>query len=158
MVFQEATSEPAGKAKKPRAWHLIPHNKHLGKQGCSCWFHNHKMFNPHKTQDGHHSAFGIVYVQCISLCCQFICCCLSVVIRLCQLLWFTFIHFCLIISNSVSVLFNLLSSTIQCTRLFSSTFCSDTGLVFQVFWSPYQQPSSKSINIIHKTPPSFVLV
>ncbi len=37
-------------------------------------------------------------------------------------------------------------------------FCPDTGNVFQVFWSPQQQPSGKSINIIHQTAPSFVLV
>ncbi len=36
-------------------------------------------------------------------------------------------------------------------------FCPDTEIVFQVFWSPYQEPSSKSINIIRKTAPSFVL-
>ncbi len=31
LAFQEATSEPAGKAKKPTALHLMPHGKHLGK-------------------------------------------------------------------------------------------------------------------------------
>jgi hypothetical protein len=31
MVFQEATSEPTGKAKKLTSQHLMPHNKHLGK-------------------------------------------------------------------------------------------------------------------------------
>jgi hypothetical protein len=31
--FQEAMSEPAGKAKKSTAWHLMPHNKYMGKQG-----------------------------------------------------------------------------------------------------------------------------
>jgi hypothetical protein len=30
MVFQEATREPAGKAKKPTARRLMPHNKYLG--------------------------------------------------------------------------------------------------------------------------------
>jgi hypothetical protein len=31
MVFQEATKEPDGKTKKLTAYHLMPHNKHLGK-------------------------------------------------------------------------------------------------------------------------------
>jgi hypothetical protein len=31
MILQEAKSEQAGKVKKPTAWHLMPHNKHLGK-------------------------------------------------------------------------------------------------------------------------------
>ncbi len=48
MVFQKATSEPTGKTKKPTAWHLMPHNKHTGKQGCNCQFRNNKIFNPHK--------------------------------------------------------------------------------------------------------------
>jgi hypothetical protein len=30
-VFQEATSEPDEKIKKPTACHLMPHNKHPGK-------------------------------------------------------------------------------------------------------------------------------
>jgi hypothetical protein len=49
LVFQEATSEPAGKAKKATALHLMPHNKHPAKQVCHCQFHNHKIFNPCKT-------------------------------------------------------------------------------------------------------------
>ncbi len=32
MVFQEATSEPVGKAKKLPAWPLMPHNQQPGKQ------------------------------------------------------------------------------------------------------------------------------
>ncbi len=33
------------KGSKPTAWHLMPLNKHLGKQGCNFWFRNHKIFN-----------------------------------------------------------------------------------------------------------------
>jgi hypothetical protein len=34
------------KGRKPTAWHLIPLDKHLGKQGCNFWFRDHEMFNP----------------------------------------------------------------------------------------------------------------
>ncbi len=40
--FQNASSEHAGKAKKATTWHLMPHNKHLGKQDCNRQFCNHK--------------------------------------------------------------------------------------------------------------------
>jgi hypothetical protein len=84
MVFQEATSEAAGRAKKPAAQYLMPHNKHLGKQDCNCQFHDHKIFNPckHRTVSIHLSV--VVYVQCISasvIRCQFIYCYLSAVIH-----------------------------------------------------------------------------
>ncbi len=60
MVFQEATSEPAGKAKKLTAWHLMPQKKYPGKQGCNCQFHNHKIFNPqrHRTVNTHPSVLS----------------------------------------------------------------------------------------------------
>jgi hypothetical protein len=32
--------------KRQRNLHLMPHNKHSGKQGCNC--QDHKIFNPHK--------------------------------------------------------------------------------------------------------------
>ncbi len=66
MDFQEATSEPAGNAKKPTAWHLVPNNEHPGKQDCNCQFRNHKIFNPckHRTVTIYPSVF--VHVQCVS--------------------------------------------------------------------------------------------
>jgi hypothetical protein len=84
VVFQEATSEPAGKAKKPAACHLMPHNKHLGKKGFNCQFRNHKIFNLA-------SIYKTVTIQPTDL---FMC---------------------------------------SITQLFSVIFCSDTGIVFQVF-------------------------
>ncbi len=57
---------PAGNAKKPTAWHLVPNNEHPGKQDCNCQFRNHKIFNPckHRTVTIHPSVF--VHVQCVS--------------------------------------------------------------------------------------------
>jgi hypothetical protein len=152
MVFQEATSELAGKTKKLTAWHLMSHNKHLGKQGWNCQFHNHKIFNTGKTLDGHHSPLSICLCSehqlLIFIHCQFICCCLSVVIRL--------LASCLDLHSFISVwlplilflfyrsaLFDYSVFNYLTIRLFSAIFCSDTGIVFQVFWSPYQQPSGK---------------
>jgi hypothetical protein len=64
----------------------MPHNKHLDKKGSNCQFRNHKIFNPRKTLDSHHSSFSIclcsVHQFLIIIYCQFICCCLSVVVRL----------------------------------------------------------------------------
>ncbi len=64
MVFQEAMSELAGKAKKPTACHLMPHNKHLGIQGRNCQFHNHKDIQPLQVLDSHDSTFSS-HVQCL---------------------------------------------------------------------------------------------
>ncbi len=79
--FQETTFELAGKAKKPAAWHLMPHNKHLGKQGCNCQFRNHKIFNTRKygmvtIQPSELFVFSASFFNCVH--CRFICCCLSV--------------------------------------------------------------------------------
>ncbi len=35
---------------KPTAWHLMPLNKLLGKQGCNGWFCDQKRFNPSKNR------------------------------------------------------------------------------------------------------------
>ncbi len=66
MFFQQATSEAAGRAKKPTAQYLMPHNKHLGKQDCNCQFHDHKIFNPCKHRTVYIHSSVVVYVQCIS--------------------------------------------------------------------------------------------
>ncbi len=73
------------------------------------------------------------------------CYCLSVV-------WLSFI--------SVLFLFGCFCSIILCSiiRSLSVIFCPNIGIVFQVFRSPYQQTCGKSINIIHQTMPSLVLV
>ncbi len=34
--------------RKPTTWHLMPLDKHLGKQGCNCQFRSHKLFNSQK--------------------------------------------------------------------------------------------------------------
>jgi hypothetical protein len=80
----------------------------------------------------------------IRICCQF---------PLLFISCLTFIRFCF-------AFVRLLCLIIQCSiiRILSVIFCPDTGIVFQLFWTPYQQPTSKSINIIHQTAPSFVLI
>jgi hypothetical protein len=131
----------------------MPHYKHPGKQGCNCHLPSHKIFNPCKYRTGA-TQTSELFMFSASVLIIFIASLPAVVISCysshCKLLRFTFIHFCSIISNSVSVLFGLLCSSIQCliTRSFSVIFCSDTGISFQVCGSPYQQPSGKSINII----------
>jgi hypothetical protein len=85
------------KGRKPTAWHLMPHNKHLGKQGCNLLFHNHKIFNPRKSRlvNFHPSVlFMNNCIQfCIATCCQFIICYSSVVIcYLASCVIFTFDH------------------------------------------------------------------
>ncbi len=92
---------------------------------------------------------SVLYVQCITVYCFNILCRFSVIIY--QLFGFHSFLFCF---------FGCSCLIIQCSiiRLLSVIFCPDTVIVFQVFQFPYQQPSSKSINIIHQTVPSFVLV
>ncbi len=79
-----------------------------------------KIFNPCKILDGHDSTFCL-HIHCISTC--FI---------HCQSLLF---NCCLIFICSALLLFASLCSTIQSliNRLFSVFFCSDSGIVFQVF-------------------------
>jgi hypothetical protein len=72
LVFQKATREPDGKAKKPTAKHLMPHNKHSGYQGCKCQFYDHNIFNT--------SVFHVQLHQfSIVISCQFIFCYLPVI-------------------------------------------------------------------------------
>jgi hypothetical protein len=111
MVFREAASKPAGKAKKSTAWHLMPHNKHPGKQGCNFQLCNHKIFSPrkHRTVTIHRSVF--VHVQCISFQSLFVVSLSAVIhqllsISLLVVFAFAFINFCLITSNSASVPFD----------------------------------------------------
>ncbi len=46
--------------------YILIGNKHPGKQGCNCPFHNHKLFDPckHRTVTTHPSV--LLYVECIS--------------------------------------------------------------------------------------------
>ncbi len=76
--------------------------------------------------------------QFICIHCKF-CYCLSVVRFSSHSILFCFVRFALF---DYSV-FDHHSFT-QCI------FFPDIGTVFQVFWSPYQQPSGKSINIIYQ--------
>jgi hypothetical protein len=102
--------------RKPTAWHLKPHNKHLGKQSCNCQFRNHKTFNPCKNRSVNvHlldlSRYNCIWF-CIVVCCQFIIHYLSVVI--CHLACFVFafihparlfkicFHFCLFCGSALS--------------------------------------------------------
>jgi hypothetical protein len=126
MDFQEATSEPAGNTKKLTAWHLMPHDKHPGKQGFNSQFCNHKIFNPRKQRTVNISPFSLCSCSVFSL---------SAVIYLLLfnilpvVFWFSFVP-------SVWLpLILLLFSSICFLWLFSVIFCSDTGIVFQVFQS-----------------------
>jgi hypothetical protein len=60
--------------RKPTAWHLMPHNKHLGKQGCNCQFRNHKIFNPCKNRSVNFYPSFLFRCNCIHIviCCQLI--------------------------------------------------------------------------------------
>jgi cellulose synthase/poly-beta-1,6-N-acetylglucosamine synthase-like glycosyltransferase len=136
LVFQEATSGPAGKAQKPTAWYLMPHNKHPDRQGCNYQFCNHKIFSPrkHRLVNIHPSVF--VHAQCIIFLSLFIasssaliCSCYSSPSQLfcicILLLLLEYLQFCFCFVWLFSV------------RLFSVIFCSDTRVVFKAFWSTY---------------------
>ncbi len=111
----------------------------------------------------HHSPFKFVHVQCISfnrICCHFNCCCLSVLfvslpVALIPIYLFLFDHpqFCF-----CYVWFALFDYSVFVYLIIQCYFLSWYWNCVQVFQSPFQQPSSKSINIIHKTAPSFVLI
>ncbi len=64
------------KVKKPTAWHLMPHKKYLGKQGCNCQFRNHKIFNPCKTRAVNFCPSALFMSNCIQfyiiICCWFL--------------------------------------------------------------------------------------
>ncbi len=124
MVFQEATSEPTEIAKKPTAWHLMPHNQHPGKQGCIVSSVITKIFYPPKYWTVTIQPFCF-YVQWISVyfCSLPVFCYCSSVPHFHSLLSALFNLFCLIIQYSITHLFNIF-------------FCPDFGIVFQVFWSP----------------------
>ncbi len=85
MVFQEATSEAAGKAKKPTAWHLMPHKNYLGNRVA---IFRSVIARCLTLANIGRSPFTLQYLFMFSasvfnrIRCQFICCCLSVVIRL----------------------------------------------------------------------------
>jgi hypothetical protein len=123
MIFQVTTSPM--ETKNLTAWHLMPHNKHLSKEGCKCLFCNHKIFNPCKHR--------MVTIQPLDL---FM---FSAQVNHvhCQLSAIVYQHIRLLFIRFWSVVFNLLCSTIQCliTQLFSVIFSSDTGIEFQVFQS-----------------------
>jgi hypothetical protein len=96
------------KSKEIDSMHLMPHKKHLGKWGCNCQFHIHKMFNPRKHRMVTIQPSDLFYVQCIIIFLP------GYLLLLMSIICLSFIRFS-------SVLFNLLCSTIQCseTRLFS---------------------------------------
>jgi hypothetical protein len=150
------TCDGYGKPKKLAAWHVMPHHKHPDKQGCNCQFRNKKIFNPRKQRmvTTHPSVF--VYVQCISfnrICCQFICCCLWIVICL--------LANCFYSHSFVSVPFwTLCFVRIFSVRLCVYSVCHFSVLILELF-SRYLDPQTYStINHPegHQTAPSFVLV
>jgi hypothetical protein len=57
------------KGRKPTAWHLMPPDKHLGKQGCNLRFPDHEIFDPHKNRSVSRSTFALQFLfmfNCIS--------------------------------------------------------------------------------------------
>jgi hypothetical protein len=144
--FQEAMSEPAGKAKKPTACHLMPHNKHLGKQGCNFQFRKHKIFNPWKTRSVNFRPSALFTCNCIQF---YIIICCWVVIRYficCLVFVFDYIFFLFCCFKFILLSVRSVHQIIQYS-ITEYYFCPDIGNVFQVFRSPLQQPPSKSINI-----------
>ncbi len=114
IIFQETTSEPAGKGKKLTPWHLVPYNKHLDKQGCTCQSHNHKISNPRKCRMVITHPSVSVYVQCISFNCNLlavICCYLSVTV--CHLASCFHSH-SFVSAQLLPALFDLIRSIICC--------------------------------------------
>jgi hypothetical protein len=106
--FQEAMSEPAGKAKKLTACHLMPHNKHLGKQGCNFQFRKHKIFNPWKTRSVNFRPSALFTCNCIHF---YIIHLLLIRYSLFYMLFsicvWLFFLFCFVVSNSFCFLFIL---------------------------------------------------
>jgi hypothetical protein len=86
------------------------------------------------------------------ICCQFICCCLTVV----------FITLPVVFIHVHSLLFDCLHFASVCSTCFVWLFSVISVLILELYskyFNPtYHQPSSKPINIIHQTAPSFVLV
>ncbi len=124
--FQKATSELSGKAKKSTACHLMPYNKHLGKQICNRQFRNHKIFKPCKTRSVNFCPSALSMCNCIKfyivICCWFI-------IRY-------YICFFAFIIDQSALLFRICSAfccAVHSIIPYSITecyFCPDTGNVF----------------------------
>jgi hypothetical protein len=113
------------KGRKPTAWHLMPLNKHLGKQSCNCQCRRSVNICP--------SVF--VHVQlhqfCIFICCHFVINYLLIVI--CHLVsWFIFvfihsawsiwIHFCFCSVCSVSSDYSLVDFSVLFSALILETY------------------------------------
>jgi hypothetical protein len=75
MAFQKATSEPAGKTKKPTSWHLIPHNYIQASRVAIISSIITKIFNPCKYWTGHGSTLclNVQWISVCFTCCQFYC-------------------------------------------------------------------------------------
>ncbi len=135
--FQNATSKPAGKEGTYSMTFDASWRKHLGKQGCNYRFHNHEIFNSCKSRPVNVRPLVFVHVKlhqfCISSASLFICYYSSSrqFFRIC-------IHqFCSVISNLLLFLFCSNCSFDYLLFVYSSViFCSDTGNVLQIFWSP----------------------
>jgi hypothetical protein len=139
----------------------MPHNKPLGKQCCNCHFCNHKIFNPHKHRmvTIHPSVF--VHVQCISFQSLFVASLSAVIHQLLfdilpvvfririHLFLFNYLQFCFCFVLSVLIDYSVFNYSV-------SYWNCIPGISIHI--TPCQQPSSKSLNIIHQTAPSFVLV
>jgi hypothetical protein len=145
--FQEATSEPAEKQRNWQhvIWCLISSTQAIRVAIVSSVIM--KIFNPYKRLmvTIQPSVLDAQWISVYSYLLPVFCCCSSVLWILFVSLLFCSVCFCSIIQCSVICLPSVI-------------FCPYTGIVFQVFWSPYLQPSSNAINIIQETAPSFVLV
>jgi hypothetical protein len=157
MIFQEATSEPAGKSKKPTAWHLMPHNKQPGKQGCNCQFRNHKIFKyltlaKHRmvtTCSQYFFMFStsvlIVFIASLSaVVYQLLFVILPVALIYIHSFLFNLILFLFCLIHFVW-LFSVRLLDFWCYFLFWYWHCIPGILIHNTL---YQQPSGKSINII----------
>jgi hypothetical protein len=143
-VFQEATSEPAGKARKPTALHQIPHNKYLGKQGSNHQFSNHKIFNPCKTRSVNFCLSALFICNCIQfyivICCWFLVryfiCCFVFVVDHSALLFhiqYSFCSFCSLLFCSFNYSIRLLSIIFvlileMCSRYFDPRYRLSTTI------------------------------
>ncbi len=148
--FQKATSEPAGKAKKLTAWHLMPHKKkHPGKQGCSCQFRNYKIFTSPKNRSVNIYPLVLFLFSCISFLLLFVASLTSVIYQLLLIILpvVLYLHSFILLIIPNSLLFcSIYFVQLFIVWLFSVIF--SVLVVFQVFQSPYQQPYGKSKNII----------
>jgi hypothetical protein len=142
----------------------MPHNKHLGKQGCSYWFCHYKIFKPCKSRSVKLHPSDLFMNNCIRfcivICCQFVICYLSVLFVILPVV--SYLHSTILLSYLHAFLLSvqsvvLFSRITQCS-ITQCYFCPDTGSVPGI--SIHIKTTIRQVNKHHSTrpAPAFVLV